>query len=373
LCCGNVSPKANENPREMNLLDGTTGVPFQSPALESILTRTWTRRGPLAWALLPVSLLFQMLVLLRRGLYRAGVLKTTRLPVPVIIVGNVFVGGTGKTPLTIWLVQALRRAGYVPGVISRGYGTQNAVPGLVTADSLPQNAGDEPVLIARRTQCPAAIGRNRVAAASMLLAAHPEVDVIISDDGLQHYALARNIEIVLFDARGTGNGWMLPAGPLREPALRQRDFTVVNAEQLPAGMPGDVIRMQLLGDAAERLADRSQRIALHSLSASMQGIEPPRIVAAAGIGNPARFFSMLRAAGLRFDEMPLPDHYDFSDSVFSDVLADIILITEKDAVKCIRIDALKNDRRLWVVPVAAHIDDMLAEKIVEKLRGYPTA
>lgn len=326
------------------------------------------RRGFLARMLWPASLLFRMLVATRRCLYRAGWLKTDRLPVPVIIVGNVFVGGTGKTPFTIWLAQALRQAGYVPGVISRGHGAQNTAPRSVTCDSVPQNVGDEPVLIARRAQCPVMVGRNRAAAARALLAAHPQVNVILSDDGLQHHALGRDIEIILSDARGSGNGWMLPAGPLREPASRRGDFMVVNAEQAVSNIPNDAIRMHLSGDVAERLADRSQRVALRSLPASAQGI-----AAAAGIGNPARFFTMLRNAGLVFDEMPLPDHYDFAGNPFAAVSADIILITEKDAVKCSRIAALKNDPRLWVVPVTARIDGALAEKIVEKLNGYPTA
>ncbi len=331
------------------------------------------RRGFLARMLWPASLLFRTLVATRRCLYRAGWLKTDRLPVPVIIVGNVFVGGTGKTPFTIWLAQALRQAGYVPGVISRGHGAQNTAPRSVTCDSVPQNVGDEPVLIARRAQCPVMVGRNRAAAARALLAAHPQVNVILSDDGLQHHALGRDIEIILSDARGSGNGWMLPAGPLREPASRRGDFMVVNAEQAVSNIPNDAIRMHLSGDVAERLADRSQRVALRSLPASAQGIAAPRIAAAAGIGNPARFFTMLRNAGLVFDEMPLPDHYDFAGNPFAAVSADIILITEKDAVKCSRIAALKNDPRLWVVPVTARIDGALAEKIVEKLNGYPTA
>lgn len=363
----------NSSPGGTESFNGTTGLPFQYSGFESLLTQSWMRRGLLARILWPVALLFLLLVVVRRQLYRAGFLKTTRLPVPVIVVGNVFVGGTGKTPLTIWLVEALRQAGYQPGVISRGYGGQNEVPCPVTADSMPHDVGDEPVLLACRTQCPVMVGRNRVAAASALLAAHPHVDVIVSDDGLQHYALGRDIEIVLFDGRGIGNGWMLPAGPLREPASRRGDFTVVNGSSIPSRMPGNAIRMQLTGDFAERLLDRSQRVTLRSLAAAGPDVDRPRIVAAAGIGNPARFFTMLRSAGLAIHEMPLPDHYDFADNPFATVSADMILITEKDAVKCSRIDALKNDSRLWVVPVAAYIDDALAKNIVEKLRGYPIA
>src|SRR5690606_5364172 len=193
------------------------------PQLETTLTRNWMRRGLLAWCLLPLACLFGLMAGLRRGFYRLGWLKSTRLPVPVIVVGNLFVGGTGKTPMVIFLVEALRAAGYQPGVISRGYGSKESAPQAVTSASSPQAAGDEPLLIAQRTGCPVMVGRDRAAAAQALLARHPQVDLIISDDGLQHYALGRDVEIVLFDARGGGNGWLMPAGPLREPLSRPRD------------------------------------------------------------------------------------------------------------------------------------------------------
>jgi tetraacyldisaccharide 4'-kinase len=343
--------------------------------LEGLAARTWRERGWLARLLWPLSMVFAMLVALRRALYAAGLLKTAQLPVPVIVVGNIFVGGTGKTPLTIWLAGALRRAGYVPGVISRGYGAGEEAPRAVGPASLPQEAGDEPVLIALHTGAPVMVGRDRVAAARALLAAHPEVNVILSDDGLQHYALPRTVEIVLFDARGGGNGWMLPAGPLREPLSRRRDVTVVNASPGDGTLPPGAIRMQLHGGYAERLADRGQRLPLAALAAVTKGADgrPARIAAAAGIGNPARFFATLEEAGLSFLRLPLPDHYSFEHDPFAGVQADIILITEKDAVKCVRNDALNEDARLWVVPVTASIDGALADNIVEKLRGFPTA
>lgn len=339
--------------------------------LESTLNRAWLRRGLLARALWPLSRLFGALLALRRGLYRCGWLASVRLPVPVIIVGNVFVGGTGKTPLTIWLVDALRRAGRMPGVISRGYGASETAPRLVLPDATPQQVGDEPLLIARRAQCPVMVGRDRVAAAKALLAAHPELDCIVSDDGLQHYRLARDVEIVLFDGRGAGNGWLLPAGPLREPAARRRDFTVVNlvpGAELPAGMPAGSYRMDLAGAVAQRLCDPAQQLPLHLLRRL-----PGKIAAAAGIGNPARFFATLRQAGLAFEELPLPDHYDFAANPFGNIAADIILITEKDAVKCALVTELKNDPRLWVVPVAARLDGALVQRILEKCRGHSTA
>ena len=337
------------------------------------------RRGWLARALWPVSLLFKLLVKLRRYTYAAGWADATRLPVPVIVVGNSFVGGTGKTPFTIWLAQTLIQAGYRPGIISRGYRAEGNHVRLVTGQSKPLEVGDEPVLIATHTGCPVMVGRKRVVAAQALLHQHPEVNVIVSDDGLQHYALKRDIEIMLFDARGIGNGWLLPAGPLREPATRTADFVVVNALQDNAEASGKLpqleqgFRMHLAAGYVYSMRDVSRKQALHEITDGGQGSGSADILAAAGIGNPARFFFMLRRAGLSFREMPLPDHYDFTINPFAGVKADIILITEKDAVKCREIDGLKNDPRLWVVPVTAHIDPALAEQILERIRGYSTA
>jgi len=331
------------------------------------------RRGPAACLLWPFSLLFRILVALRGSLYDRGLLVSERVAVPVIVVGNLFVGGTGKTPFTIWLVGALRRAGYVPGVVSRGHGARGDVTQSVTSSSRPQEVGDEPVLIVQRTLCPLTVGRDRPAAARALLAHHPEVDVIISDDGLQHYALSRDVEIVVSDARGNGNGWLLPAGPLREPASRQRDFTVVNDSQRSPGWPADAWQMRVGGTLAERLMDSAQAVSLASLADSQTAPQRrQKIVALAGIGNPDRFFGMLRDAGLTFDQIALPDHFDFTGFSFAHIAADLVLITEKDAVKCRHVDAIRDDPRVWVVPVSAQLDDALAQHIVEKLRGHPT-
>lgn len=339
-------------------------------SLESLLTRAWLRRGLLAWSLLPLALLFRLLAALRRLLFRAGLLKSERLPVPVVVVGNIFIGGTGKTPLTIWLVHALRAAGLTPGVISRGHGGKESAPRAVTLESDPLEVGDEPLLIAARAGCPVVVGRRRAQAGRALLGLHPEVDVLVADDGLQHYALARDVEILLFDGRGVGNGWTLPAGPLREPPARRRDFTVVNAPEIPPALAravqGQPYRMQLAGGLAEPLARPGAPVPLSSLAGR-------RIAAAAGIGNPGRFFAMLRSHGLAFTELPLPDHHDFLDQPFAGLDADVILITEKDAVKCRQLDNLKDDPRLWVVPVTAQLDPALAEQIVEKCRGRSTA
>lgn len=183
--------------------------------IESWLHRQWTKRGLLAWALSPLSLVFLCIARNRR-------LKTKphRLPVPVVVVGNIYVGGTGKTPVTIALVKELLRRGYHPGVVSRGFGRRDDAPQMVHTDSPAANVGDEPLLIARQTLVPVAVARDRVAAALLLLDKHPECDLIISDDGLQHYSLARDVELAVVGARGLGNGWVLPAGPLREPPSR---------------------------------------------------------------------------------------------------------------------------------------------------------
>ncbi|WP_051346990.1 tetraacyldisaccharide 4'-kinase [Oxalobacter paraformigenes] len=325
----------------------------------------WMKRGIAARFLWPLSLLFRLVVTIRRYAYWRGWLKSAQLPVPVIVVGNIFVGGTGKTPLVIWLVEILKKAGFHPGVISRGYGVSNNEPVEVSSLSESSKVGDEPLLIALKTQCPLVVCRKRVKAGEFLLRNHPEVDVVVSDDGMQHYALHRDVEIMLFDGRGGGNRWMLPAGPLREPLSRKADFTVVNGRNYPS--PGnpifvpDLHLMRLKNDVAEQLANRSCRLKLKY----MQG----KIAAAAGIGNPTRFFASLRATGLSFSEISLPDHFDYSSNPFRNVDADVILITEKDAVKCVQIEEFMKDKRLWVVPATVEIDNNALElRIVEKCR-----
>jgi tetraacyldisaccharide 4'-kinase len=378
---------------------------MSSARLESRLTRAWMTRGPLAWALLPLSWLFAALVGLRRGLYRVGWKRAERLPVPVVVVGNVFVGGTGKTPLTLWLVEALRAAGLHPGIVSRGYGRTADSVRLVTPDALVDEVGDEPLLLARRSGAPLAVGRRRAEAGRALLRAHPDVNVIVADDGLQHYALARDLELVLFDGRGLGNGWMLPAGPLREPASRPRSITVVNTPELTPALRASlgqgatiVAQPEMQGEASaaglhEAAAGgghapdteaagppwlfqmRLEGQASYPLGQPQGPLEPlaalrgKRLLAAAGIGNPERFFALLRAAGLAFEALPLPDHHDFRDDPFAGRLADCILITEKDAVKCEQIEHLRHDSRIRVVPVTASLDARLARIIVEKCIG----
>lgn len=343
----------------------------------------WQSRSWVSRLLLPLALLYGLILLVRRVLYLIGFVRQTRLPVPVIVVGNIFVGGTGKTPFVVWLVERLRERGLHPGVVSRGYGARYDQITEVQADSDVHAAGDEPLLIVKRTGIPVFVGRNRVAAGQLLLRTYPEIDVVVSDDGLQHYALARTIEIQISDSRGHGNGWLLPAGPLREPASRRADFFVVNAAVMALSdaptnvtsnatsnlqLKENTYRMHLHAAFAERLNQPSNRQKLSEISSSQ------RIVAAAGIGHPQRFFEMLGKHGIALaDTLALPDHFDYRINPFSQVSADMILITEKDAVKCARIDAIANDARLWVVPVEAAIAEPLVDNIVEILRGHSTA
>jgi len=327
--------------------------------------RAWLRRGWFAYLAWPVAQLFGVVIRLRAFLYQIGWLSQQKLAVPVIVVGNIFVGGTGKTPFTLWLLVQLKKAGYQPGVISRGYGRKQDASCVVVADAQASQVGDEPILLAQQSSCPVVVGRNRVDAGRVLLANFPDVNVIIADDGLQHFALARNVEIMLFDARGVGNGWLLPAGPLREPVTRRRDITVVNlnaAEKMSPVLPSDTVRMQLTGTRAQRLLDANQTRELSVLDAGL------KIVAAAGIGHPERFFAMLRQQGVRCASMSLPDHFDYVSNPFNNLTADMILITEKDAVKCRQSKEIAADVRIWVVAVEAEIDASVMEKILKKLR-----
>ncbi|SDC28250.1 tetraacyldisaccharide 4'-kinase [Paraburkholderia lycopersici] len=344
--------------------------------LEARIAHAWQRRGALAWALTPLAAVFAAASGMRRAAFAAGWLKSVRVGVPVVVVGNVTVGGTGKTPTVIALVEALRTAGFSPGVVSRGYGAKVERPTPVTPDTPARLSGDEPLLIARRTGVPVWVSPDRVAAAMALCGAHRDVDVIVSDDGLQHYRLVRDVEVVVFDHRLGGNGFLLPAGPLREPLSRRRDATLVNNpfERTLPPWP-NTFALKLEPGDAWHLANPALRRPLAQFAASAPGQgaqgpqDVPRIVAAAGIGSPERFFATLRAAGLTPQTMPLPDHYAYATNPFADVVADAILVTEKDAVKL----GAWNDARIWVVPVEAALDHRLITLVVEKLRGRSSA
>lgn len=339
--------------------------------LEALLMRAWMHRGLFALLMWPLSQLVKLIHDFRFALIVLGYKPQTTMAVPVVVVGNIFVGGTGKTPLVIWLVKQLQQAGKFPGVISRGYGAQLDQVREVYADSLASEMGDEPVLIAQQAQCPVMVGRFRVDTAQALCLKYPHVDVIISDDGLQHYALARDVEIIMFDQRGIGNGWILPAGPLRETPHRKRDFTVLNAAQdvQVQGIGHDVIRMQLVADQCWQLCAPNQQ-------ADIRSFHGKSIFATAGIGHPQRFFAMLKKEGLQFTEKALNDHHLFLDHSFDNIDEEIILITEKDAVKCRQLKNLSQDPRIWVVPVSAQLDTDFARQVLamisEKKNGCTT-
>lgn len=332
------------------------------------LPRLWYRRGlaPALFFLLPFSWLFGLLSGFRRVAYRCGLLSSERLPVPVIVVGNLVAGGAGKTPLTLCLVDALRVNGWRPGIVSRGYGGEASLPQLVTSTSHATDCGDEPLLLARRSGVPVAVCRDRVAAGRALLAADPACNVIVADDGLQHYRLARDVELAIFDARGTGNGQLLPAGPLREPLCRLRrvDAVVLNGAATLAGLPSGVphYSMQLNGARFVALSDSSRTCAPADLAGRS-------LYAYAGIGDPARFFRHLESLGLRCQVHPFPDHHRYTAEDFLPARGGVVLLTEKDAVKCAGLIA----GEAWVLPVSAEIEPGLIERILEKLNGRKTA
>jgi tetraacyldisaccharide 4'-kinase len=323
-----------------------------------MLQTQWQRGGWLSDLLKPLSGLTWLAVNAKRALYRRGWLKAYRPPVPVIVVGNIYVGGTGKTPVVIALVQALRERGWTPGVVSRGYGVKIGThPRMGRGELAPERFGDEPALISRATNAPVSIHPDRPRAVRTLLSAFPAVDVVISDDGLQHLALERDIEIVVQDGRGTGNGRLLPAGPLREPASRLKEVhaIVTNVDAPTRATPGATaephrVDMWMVPGAAWNLRDGTLRM-LWELQAEYQA---GGIAAAAGIGNPERFFAMLRASGMSLNAtIPLPDHYSYAKSPFHALKTGLILVTAKDAVKCSGL----GDNRLWAVPVTPHFSD----------------
>jgi len=334
--------------------------------LERTIVAGWTRRGVWYWLCLPLSWL--TCAVARRRI-RARRTHDPRLAAPVIVVGNLIAGGAGKTPIVIALVQALRARGRNPGVIARGYAARDAAQPLrVDAASDPASAGDEPVLVAQRTGAPVAVFADRRAAALALLAAHPELDVIVSDDGLQHYGLARALECVVFDAHGAGNGACLPAGPLREPLDRRRDLTLFSGCPIDAALcansPAHAVPI-----VAETLIQLATGQAIDARS-HLQG----RAVSAyAGIAHPHKFFASLQALGAQVEGHALPDHAHFDAHSFAQARHACIVITEKDAVKCARIPALANDPRIHVLRIDAKLDPALVDFVMEKLDGPQAA
>lgn len=309
--------------------------------LSDWLQRLWYRPQPWLWLLAPLGWLYQSVMKLRDLMYRSGVLPVHRVGVPVIVIGNITVGGTGKTPLVLWLADYLKQQGYQPGIVSRGYGGKGTdQPQQVRPDSDPAQVGDEPIILARRSGCPVAVCRARYLAARGLVE-HNDCNIIISDDGLQHLALGRDIEIVVIDGqRRFGNGLCLPVGPLREGRGRlKRASAVVASGKARRGEHAMSYQPELLRSLTT--ADR----------ASLSDWRGRKVHAIAGVGNPGRFFSLLRQQGLQLITHEFPDHYQFAaaDLKFADEYP--LVMTEKDAVKCESLDI----RNVWYLPVTASL------------------
>lgn len=336
--------------------------------------RFWERRGPTSLLLWPLSWIYGLILRARKLIADLGLVKQQAAPVPIIIVGNIRVGGTGKTPIVIAIAQRLSQLGWKPGIISRGYGSKSQTSPLqVHSDSDPLLVGDEPVLIAKRTQnqFPIWVFPKRKRSIRALLKHSPEVNVIISDDGLQHQGLVRwpareggrDVELVVRDVRGEGNGFLLPAGPLREPATRERDATLLMGKQTATkgARPADEY---FLGRRAFILSSSlglPYQLINHNNTQSLEAIAneylPNKITALAAIGNPQSFFDDLLKNGIAGKCIPLPDHEALTPGIFQSINAACILITEKDAVKCAHIQ----DERIWVVPMNVPISDDLAD------------
>jgi len=340
--------------------------------------RHWYRLSAVSLLLFPLSLVFSLLVRLRRFFYRLGILPSIRLRVPVIVIGNRTVGGTGKTPLVLWLVAELLRQGRRPAILCRGYGAAETGPRAVLGGDDAGQVGDESLLLASRSQCPVWVGRDRAATGGALLRAHPDCDVIVCDDGLQHYRLQRDIEIAVEDERGHGNGLLLPAGPLREPADRPVDALVRNCE--PAARAADASasesRMAVHGGgtAPHVFEMRLQPSGFHLVCDPARAVTPgelagKRLHAVAGIGNPQRFFALLARLGLDPVCHAFPDHHAYrtTDLEFAD--CDWVLMTEKDAVKCARFDRVD----LVALRVDARLDPAFADFFTRTLHGRAPA
>lgn len=320
------------------------------------MNKIWYQKNTLSYLLLPFSFLYFFIIFIRKILYQFNILKKTKIKVPVIVVGNITVGGTGKTPFVISIANALKEAGFKPGIITRGYrGKSLEWPIIINQHSDARLAGDEAVLIAQKTLLPVVVGPNRVEDAKKLLE-NFDCNLIISDDGLQHTALIRDIEIAMIDdKRGFGNGFLLPAGPLREPSSRilSVDFVVVNN-----GNCDDPWRTEFMIDEMINIKDRTKKLKLADIT-------DQKIYAVAGIGNPDYFFNQLRGLYLEIIPIVFSDHHDFK---FKDIDFEknaIIIMTEKDAVKCKPFA----DHRHFMAAGHAEIDKKLIDKIILKIHS----
>jgi tetraacyldisaccharide 4'-kinase len=339
--------------------------------LATRIERAWREGGVLQWVMRPPALLLAGTVALRRWLYRSGLWRTEAVGIPVIVVGNRVAGGAGKTPTTLAIVAALRQAGWQPGIVSRGHGSGEQAARAVAADSTAQSVGDEPLLLQRRAGVPVWVGRDRVAVGRALMAANPQVDVLVCDDGLQHLRLHRDVEIVVFDERGAGNGWLLPAGPLREPIdapANARQIVLYNAERPSTALAGHCARRRLAGLVALPAWWRGE----DGAASLPPGLTHQPVLASAGIGQPGRFFDSLRALGLSIIAWPLPDHHRFDTLPWPADTTDVV-VTEKDAVKLPpqRLRAERPGLRVWVAPLLFELPQAFVSELLAALPARP--
>ena len=314
--------------------------------------RYWYRRGLIAWTLWPLSLVFRLAVAVRRLLYWLRLLPSAHPGIPVVVVGNLVAGGSGKTPLVIWIAEHLKRKGWTPGIVSRGYGAAAGPPRAATIASQAADVGDEPIVLARRSGCPVWIGGDRLEVIKALRAVHEDVDVLVLDDGLQHYRLRRDVEIAVVDARGFGNGFMLPAGPLREPRSRLRSVDAVVSHAAPV----EGYAMRLAGAELHRMTNAAERRPARAFAGQ-------QVHAVAGIGDPNRFFLHLVQLGVQVIPHPFPDHHRFAPEELDFGGEAPVLLTEKDAVK-LRSAAREN---WWVLPVTAELEAAFGVWLTERL------
>jgi len=316
----------------------------------------WYRHSLLGWVLWPLGLVFGTFVLLRKLLFKSRILKSEHPGIPVIVVGNITAGGSGKTPLVLWIAEFLKSKGWSPAIVSRGYGSGRSDPRPATIASEAADVGDEPIILSRRGGCPVWVGADRLAVIRALRAKHEDVNVLILDDGLQHYRLRRDVEIAVVDARGLGNGFLLPAGPLREPAWRLKTVDAVVANGFSREK---AFTMRLEGDTFHRMTDSRER----RQAAAFAG---QRVHAVAGIGDPNRFFLHLAKLGLKPLPHPFPDHHPFTPAELDFGAGAEVVMTEKDAVKLRR--AARPD--WWVLPVTARLDPAFGDWLLGRLNEW---
>ena len=359
-------------------------------SIETTMTRAWQRQAAWLWLLLPVSWLYGFVTLLRRQAYKIGLFASYRPPIPVMVIGNITVGGSGKTPLIIELVTRLQKQGIKVGIISRGYGGDSSqMPALVHTGSLPSIVGDEPSLIVNMTGAAMAVCPNRKQAITTLLEAYPDLQLIIADDGLQHYALQRDIEWIVVDAsRGFGNQQLLPTGFLREPISRLQGANVVYHEKADMTATDDNnqaqstrLTMHLQAEKLQPLWSSTAELDSSIVTEAKMPVPNSRVHAVSGIGYPQRFFDTLASLGFDVVGRPYPDHYDFSLDELLQYTEQPIIVTSKDAVKirALLIDATSRQplseeyqelaNRLWVLPVTAVLSDSCYGSLQQQLKA----